>query len=365
MVFVTLNYRLGPLGFFAHPALEKDRPGGPANFGLLDQVAALRWVKSNIAGFGGDPENVTIMGQSAGGKSVLAHMASPLSRGLFQKAIVQSAYIVPDAKRQRALEAGARVATAIGLDGERASLERLRRVPAHRFGDIKDKAASFGPVPIESDEMLPRSIAGTFEAGGEAAVPLMLGSTSDDGSVAVVFGFDPGAIMNRLGPAGVALKLLYPGSADTTEVGRQILRDAVFSLPVHWIADRHAKRAPTWRYYFAYTAVRDRPHLPHGVPHGDDIAYFLDTGAAFNKSEGAFTKRDFDYARTVSDYVAAFARTGTPASGNGPQWQDDRFLRDRTMVFGNEKVELQRNFMKARLDILKAGVGLVERLFAR
>jgi para-nitrobenzyl esterase len=213
--------------------------------------------------------------------------------------------------------------------------------------------------------MLPRSIASTFGAGGEAAVPLMLGSTSDDGSIAVVLGFDPEALMKRLGPAGVALKLLYPGASDNAQVGRQVLRDAAFSLPVHWIADRHAKRAPTWRYYFAYTSVRDRPQFPHGVPHGDDIAYFLDTGSAFNNGKRPFSKRDFEYARTVSSYVAAFARTGEPTSGSGPEWQSDKFLRDRTMVFGNDKIELERNFMKARLDILKAGVSVVERLFAK
>ena len=95
-VVVNLNYRLGPLGFFAHPALEKENPGGPANFGLLDQIAALRWVQQNIASFGGDPSNVTIMGQSAGAKSVLALLASPLARGLFQKAIAMSSYALPD-----------------------------------------------------------------------------------------------------------------------------------------------------------------------------------------------------------------------------------------------------------------------------
>ena len=113
-VVVTLNYRLLQLGFFAHPALQKENPGGPANFGLLDQIAALRWVQRNIAEFGGNPGNVTILGQSAGGKSVLALFASPLARGLFQKGIAQSSYGVPDATTAKALQAGIKAADALG-----------------------------------------------------------------------------------------------------------------------------------------------------------------------------------------------------------------------------------------------------------
>ena len=94
-VVVSINYRLAQLGFFAHPALEKENPGGPANFGLLDQIAALAWVKANIAQFGGDPGNVTILGQSAGGRSVLALFASPLARGLFHKGVAQSSTWCP------------------------------------------------------------------------------------------------------------------------------------------------------------------------------------------------------------------------------------------------------------------------------
>ena len=136
-VVVNLNYRLGPLGFFAHPALEKENPGGPANFGLLDQIAALRWVQQNIASFGGDPSNVTIMGQSAGAKSVLALLASPLARGLFQKAIAMSSYALPDATRTKALEVGVKVADALGLKSAEATVTELRAVPAEKFANSR------------------------------------------------------------------------------------------------------------------------------------------------------------------------------------------------------------------------------------
>ena len=114
-VVVNLNYRLGALGFFAHPALENESPGGPVNFGLLDQIAALRWVQRNIARFGGNPSNVTIFGESSGAKSVLALFCSPLARGLFQRGIAMSSYAVPDATRTKALKVGIKVANAVGL----------------------------------------------------------------------------------------------------------------------------------------------------------------------------------------------------------------------------------------------------------
>ena len=101
-VVVTVNYRLAQLGFFAHPALQDEDPGGPANFGLLDQIAALKWVQRNVGLFGGDANNVTIIGQSAGGKSVLALFASPMARGLFHKGIAQSSYAIPDTSRANA-----------------------------------------------------------------------------------------------------------------------------------------------------------------------------------------------------------------------------------------------------------------------
>ena len=178
-VVVNLNYRVGQLGFFVHPALERENPGGPANFGLLDQIAALKWVQQNIAQFGGDPGNVTIFGQSAGAKSVLALFSSPLARGLFHKGIAMSSYALPDATRAKALEIGIKVAAAVGLDGANATAAELRAVPAGKFGELKGQEFSTAPVPISGDTVLPQSIQDTFAAGKEApchsswAIPAM------------------------------------------------------------------------------------------------------------------------------------------------------------------------------------------------
>lgn len=363
-VVVTINYRLMQLGFFAHPALEKETPGGPANFGLLDQIAALRWVQQNIGRFGGDPGNVTIFGQSAGAKSVLALFASPLAKGLFHKGIALSSYGVPDAQRAKALEVGAKVAVALGLDGVNATAEQLRAAPAERFSEIKGQGLSTAPVPVSGDEVLPQSIQATFAAGKEAALPLILGNTSDDTSVVAAFGIDPVAVLKRLGAAGFLVRVLYPGARDDTEVARQATRDIAFTMPVRWIADRHAKRAPVWRYYFDYTAVKERTKYANGVPHGGEVPYFLNTVDIFEGTRDIMTAEDREFARRASDYLFEFARTGKPAAGDSPAWPSHRAGQDRTLILG-ETITAQSNFMRTRLNILLGVTRIVDRILSR
>lgn len=233
-VFVSMNYRLGALGFFAHPAVEKENPGGPVNFGLLDQIAALQWVRKNIAQFGGYPENVTIFGQSAGAKSVLALFASPLARGLFPKGIAMSSYSIPDATRAKAIEIGVRVANELGLPGATASAEELRRVPAEKFGPMRGPNLSNAPAPISGDEVLPRSIADAFAAGNEAPLSLILGNTSDDSSVVAAFGIHPAEVVKKMRGAGMPLKAPYPGVRNENELARQAVRDVTLHFPSAW-----------------------------------------------------------------------------------------------------------------------------------
>ena len=358
VVFVSINYRLGALGFFAHPSTVS-RNGGAMNFGLLDQVAALEWVQANIANFGGDPSNVTIMGQSAGAKSVMAHIASPLSRGLFHKGVAMSAYVLPDASREKAGEVAAAVARAVGLDGAKASLEELQRIPAHMFAEIDDPAAALGPTPIAGDTMTPKPIAEVFRNGDEAPVPLIMGSTSDDASVIPAFGVDPAEVIEQLGAADVGLKLLYP-NLTKEERARQALRDIVFTMNPRWVADNHAKRAPTWRYYFDYVAEKDRPALMQGAPHGYDVAFLLDTLDYIGAGAADYTPADKAIAAKLSGYLISFARTGAPSSPDGPDWPNDAGLRDVSLVAENSGVREARNFLTLRLNIIIASAKVID-----
>ncbi|XXF74922.1 carboxylesterase family protein [Myxococcaceae bacterium GXIMD 01537] len=343
-VVVTINYRLGHLGFFSHPALERESDGGAANFGMLDQIAALQWVQRNIAQFGGDPRNVTIFGQSAGGKSVLSLFCSPLAQNLFHKGIAMSVYELDEVPRQEASMRGVEFATAAGLSGANATAAELRGLSPEKFWQMPP-TTSTAPVAISGDTVLPNSIIETFRAGTEARLPLILGSTSDDSSVVVDFGVDPVKIIEMLREKNIPIKTLYPGVPDDHELGRQVCRDIVFTLVPRQIAELHSKRAPTWRYYFEYVAEAMVPERPDGVPHGGEVPFFFETADDCPPTSGMLTEKDKEFSRVVTGYVVEFARTGSP----GSEWVSHQTTQDRTMRLGATP-KLETNFMKPRLD---------------
>ena len=350
-VVVSFNYRLRQFGFFSHPAISRNGVETTANFGLLDQIAALKWVKRNIANFGGDPENVTIFGESAGAKSVLALFASPLTRGLFDKGIAESSYLIPDMTREKAVEMSVKISNAVGLPGARATAKQLRDVPAEKFVALEGEGLSNAPVPISGDKVLPRSIEAVFRAGDQKPLPLILGNNSDDASVAIAFGVDPADVIGKIAAAGFVVKLLYPGVEDEKERARQATRDLIFTMPVRWIADRHAKKAPVWTYYFDYTAEKLRPERPNGVPHADEIPYVFNTGDRDPVTKPVFTDNDRAFAAKVSDYWFNFAKDGAPSAKGAPAWPRDTRFVDRTLMLA-EPIEAKTNFMKLRLDVM-------------
>ena len=267
-VVVTINYRLGALGFLAHPALAS-RPGGPAgNYGLMDQQAALRWVQRNIAQFGGDPHNVTIAGQSAGGVSVLAHLVSPGSRGLFQRAIVQSgAFALNQLPLAEAEAFGEAFAASVGCPDQTAAC--LRNVP------VSDLVNNFGAaIPgVVDGKVLTESI-GTALAGGRfARVPVLNGITHNEELIfvaglgmAVSTGRTsrcrrpgrPRELPDRHRPAlgvsaarAAAIAAEYPLSAYPAPVVAlsTLVSDANFACPAlqvdRWTAARACRRSPT------------------------------------------------------------------------------------------------------------------------
>lgn len=353
-VVVNFNYRLGQLGFFAHPALEQERPNGPMNFGLFDQVAALKWVQQNIAAFGGDPDNVTIFGESAGAQSVLYLMTSPPARGLFAKAIAQSSYGLPEFTRTEAISLGVRIADGVGLSGASATLDELRAVPAERFTQLKGMSTS--PVAISGDEVLPSGLLDTFEKGNEAPVPLIIGSNSDEATVATAFGLDPAKLVENVkGLPNVALRVLYPRATDDAQIGRELIRDLVFIAPTQRIAALHAKRAPSWRYFFSYVPedLRDDPEWAYGVPHGGEIPFVFDTLDLTPQWQGKINDADRAFASAVNDYWFEFARTGAPSSAGQPAWPNFDSRNDKLLELG-EPISARNNFLRVRLDLFAA-----------
>lgn len=347
-VVVTINYRMGALGFFSHPAIDGSGSSSPVNYGLLDQIAALRWVRDNITAFGGDPGNVTLFGESAGAQSVLALYASPLAQGLFHKGIAQSPYGIPSHTRAKAREVSEQVATAVGLAGASATATQLRAVPAAQFFQLGEKGPTLAPGFIVGDRALPQPILESFQQGKQARVPLIIGSNSDEATVAEAFGVDPAKVVEKLRAAKFLLRKFYPGVADDTQLGRQAVRDLVFTAFARRIAYLHSQSTPTWRYYFSHVQQGLQGKVP-GVGHGGEIPFVMGTGGDCDCLAVPFTAADRKFSRQVGDYWFAFARLGRPDEADAPVWSQDGVREARTLEFGDETVQ-RKDFMKARLN---------------
>ena len=362
-VVVTINYRMGALGFFTHPAIDGNRAAATANYGLLDQIAALRWVRDNIAAFGGDPGNVTVFGESAGAQSVLALYTSPLARGLFQKGIAQSPYGIPSHTRAHAREVSMQVATAVGAAGASATAAELRAVPAERFFALGDKGPTLAPGFILGDSALPQSILQAFQKKQQARVPLIIGSNSDEATVALAFGVDPAALVERMGGARVLVKKLYPGVTDDAQLGRELMRDVVFTAFARRIAYLHSQSAPTWRYYFSHVQEKMQGKVP-GVAHGAEIPFVMGTGDRCGCLPAAFTAQDHAVSHVVGNYWSSFARSGTPAAAGALHWPQDGRKQVHVMEFAGQPV-VRDDFMKARLNALILTLNAADSLWVR
>lgn len=361
VVVVTVNYRLGHLGFFAHPALDDEAGEKINNFALLDQIAALRWVQMNIAAFGGDPENVTLFGESAGARSVLSLLASPLGKGLFHKAIIQSGYTLPDTPRETALENGVALAEHFGL--HQATAEQLRAIPPEAFWPLT-APLKIAPTPVSGDAVLPEPMLDVFLAARHHPVPIMIGSNSDEASVMAVFGVDlAGQIAKirreqRLG-LGI-IKLLYPGVKGDEELGRQVCRDMAFTALGYVVMQAQQRVGePCWRYWFDYVAESEHETYPNGAWHGNEVPYVFDTLMLAEPSRNYVNGNDRAFAAQVADYWVNFARhaSRTCDTLDGPvRWPACVQGRDRLLRMGLHKhagFRVENRFMRARLALFK------------
>ncbi|MCT4703762.1 carboxylesterase/lipase family protein [Enterobacteriaceae bacterium H20N1] len=362
VVLVSINYRLGHLGFFAHPALEGEDPAGPLyNFALMDQIAALEWVRENIHAFGGDAGNITLFGESAGARSVLSLLASPLAGGLFHKAIVQSAYTLPDVDRRQALRKGISLARHFGL--EEATAEQLRALPAEAFWAL-EAPLNIGPAPISGDRVLPEPMLDVFFAGKQHPMPIMIGSNSDEASVLSYFGIDLAGqieLLRREKRFGLGLiKLLYPGVKGDSELGRQVCRDMAFTTMGFVVMQAQQRTGqPCWRYYFDYVAEAERKTYANGTWHGNEVPYVFNTLHLTPPACEYATERDLAFCAKVCDYWAQFAREVTSESEYLEgilRWPACTRRRDRTMLLGVNKqaqFRISNRFMRTRMQLFK------------
>ncbi len=314
VVLVSFNYRLGRLGFFAHPALTRAADGQlTANFGLLDQLAAIRWVRRNVAAFGGDTTNITVFGESAGGQDVVALLASPRAHGLFAQAIAES----PGGGWQRpptlteAEHAGVALATSLGL-GPGATIDELRALPVDSLLAHADESVG----PIIDGKLLTEAPEQAFVDGHAAAVPLMIGTNSDEGSLLGPDVHAASLLPQRLdGPALAGIRALYGAAAsDDAAFARLLFRDAYFAEPVRWIADHASPRAPVYLYRFDYVVAPFRSSRP-GATHGSELPFVFG-----NWPIPLMIPADRSMQAAMHDCWVAFARTAAPTCSGLPGW---------------------------------------------
>ncbi len=345
VVVVTINYRLGPLGYFAHPALTREAKAREplGNYGLMDQIAALQWVRRNIARFGGDPRNVTVFGESAGGMSTLALLATPQAKGLYRKAIVQSGggwFAPTDLAKKEADGAAALAKLGVAPDATAAA---LRALPADKVHAL---AGSYGP--FVDGRLMTRTASQALARGDLADVPLIIGSNSGEDSL-----MGPGPLSPaQLAAIPAAARAIYVGEAAAGDeiLARAIFTDRAMGGPARWVAAKAATGRPAWLYHFSYVATRFRPAVTRAA-HAAEIPYVFEYWGR-RTPMSVVSEEDRRVATLMHACWVAFARTGVPTCGPGP-WPAYHPARDQLMEFGSES-GLRTNFRKSQLDAQEA-----------
>jgi para-nitrobenzyl esterase len=357
VVVVTVNYRLGRAGWFAHPALTAEDPKGLlGNYGLMDQVAALSWVHDNIKAFGGDPKNVTVFGESAGAISVNYLMLAPQAKGLFQKALAESGFGRLGAKPIAAAEqSGAAFAERAGVHGsDAAAAKALRSLP---WNELTSNIAGIGSpeqtLPMADGKMIVGSAADGFAKGMESHVPYLLGGNSDEASL-TRRGFNAAERFAAIQQRREAFLAAFDpdNSGDTDRIMARLVTDSSISEPDRDLARLHAKHGnATFVYHFSYTPEAQRATL-FGLAHGGELAYVFNVPRAT-----PFDDEGKAVAAAANKYWAQFAKTGDPDSAGGVLWPKFGAADEYVMEFPGSGVPLAaKHFHKERLDWVEAGL---------
>lgn len=355
VVLVSFNYRLGRLGAFAHPSLLAKTPAGEpkGNFWLQDQIAALEWVKRNIAAFGGDPQRVTIFGVSSGGTSVNMLMLCPRAKGLFHRAIAQSGIggfgpfrrldtKMDEREPQSAL--GAAYAAKLGLDKSSDIAAALRSVPWKTAADLGEGES--GVEPVVDADLIPDDPQRLFSSGKQHAVPFIAGANSFEGSLALAYPWADQPPKSTLVAALPQLAPLYGKTPDDPALMPLLYGDVFFRLSARSLVG-HMQRVstPAWFYHFDYVRESQRKNA-RGAGHGAEVPYVFGDVPFFPAAQDQAT------ARTMHAHWIAFAKTGNPNASSLPEWPAFTPAVPHTLHYAADAIRSLPDLDKAKFDLL-------------
>ena len=379
VMLVSMNYRLGRLGFFAFPALSQENPNEhKSNYAYMDQIAALQWIQKNIGEFGGDPNNVTIFGESAGGVSVHSLLTIPAAKGLFQKAIIESgggrdgvltgrpiAKENADANYPVSAETiGVNFAKRYNIEGTDAgALAKLRALSAAEIvDDGQETAGQGGPAtysgPILDGKLVVETAESAYKAGRQPRVPLIIGSNSAEVPAGFVNASSKEELLSQFGSVKDEFKAAYDsdGNTEFAKMLSLVNTDKVWAEPARFTARAFvAKGAHAYLYLFSYVPVSMQERMKYGASHASEIAYVFDN--LTERNGFTVTPKDKEVGKMMNAYWANFAKTGDPNGKGLPTWpvydpkksEVFEFRQDASAGSGPDQ-------RKARLDVIEKSV---------
>jgi len=382
VILVTINYRLGRLGFFAFPALSSEHPDeAKGNYAYMDQIAALTWVQKNIAAFGGDPKNVTIFGESAGGVSVHSLLTIPLAQGLFHKAISESGGGRDGVLTGRPIgeenanpfypvsaeTIGKNFAHKHGIDGtDEAALAKLRALSAAEIidGGQESDGPNGPPIysgPILDGKLVVETAESAYKAGRQARVPIIIGSNSAEVPGGFVNARSKEELLSLFGNLRDKAIAVYDpdGTTALAKMLTMVNTDKVWTEPARFTARAFvAKGAPAYIYLFSYVASSMKDRMPYGAAHASEIPYVFNSLSSRNGATVA--PEDQQVAKMMNTYWANFARTGDPNGPGLPRWPVYDPQKNELLEFQADGTPVGKpDPKKARLDVIEQAVKIM------
>jgi para-nitrobenzyl esterase len=382
VVMVTFNYRLGRLGFFAHPALGREHLEEPkGNYAYMDQIAALKWVQRNVAAFGGDPKNVTIFGESAGGVSVHSLLTIPLAQGLFHKAIIESGGGRDGVLTGRPIREdnadpfypvsaetiGINFARKHGIQGkDAAALAALRALSVAEIVDEgQERDGPNGPLiyagPILDGRLVVETAESAYKAGRQARVPLIIGSNSAEVPAGFVNAKSKEELLSLFGNLRDKATAVYDpdGAAEFAWMLTMVNTDKVWAEPARFTARAFvAKGAPAYIYLFSYVSPSMQGRMRYGAAHASEIPFVFDNLSSPNGA--TLAPKDQEVARMMNTYWANFAKAGDPNGRGLPKWPVYNLQKNEILEFQPDGTPVGKpDPKKARLDVIEQAVKIM------